>query len=63
MIETRKDIPGYGGKHQVGVYGPVQVTELTLALHAAGCEIRSIHEQNESLESYFMNLVGGGGHA
>ena len=48
---------------EADVYGPVQVTELTLALHAAGCEIRSIHEQNESLESYFMNLVGGGGHA
>ena len=48
---------------EADVYGPVQVTELTLALHAAGCEIRSIHEQNESLESYFMNLVGGGGDA
>ena len=47
---------------EADVYGPVQVTELTLALHAAGCEIRSIHEQNESLESYFINLVGGGSH-
>ena len=45
------------------VYGAASVTEMTLALHAAGCTVESIHEHDESLESYYMNLVGGGGDA
>ena len=46
---------------EADVYGASSVTELTLALHAAGCEVKNIHEHDESLESYYMNLVGGGG--
>ena len=48
---------------EADVYGTSSVTELTLALHGAGCEVKTIHEHDESLESYFMNLVGGGGDA
>ena len=44
---------------EADIYGAPSVTELTLALHAAGCEIKNIHEHDESLESYYMNLVGG----
>ena len=44
---------------EADVYGAPSVTELTLALHAAGCEIKNIREHDESLESYYMNLVGG----
>ena len=44
---------------EADVYGAPSVTDLTLALHAAGCELKSIHEHDESLESYYMNLVGG----
>ena len=44
---------------EADVYGVPSVTELTLALHAAGCEIKNIREHDESLESYYMNLVGG----
>ncbi|MDE7011162.1 MAG: ATP-binding cassette domain-containing protein [Oscillospiraceae bacterium] len=44
---------------EADVYGAPSVTELTLALHAAGCEVKNIHEHDESLESYYMNLVGG----
>ena len=32
------------------------------ALEAEGCELLSAHERDESLESYFVNLVGGGSH-
>jgi len=46
---------------EADVYGGVSVTDLTLALHAAGCDIKSIHAHDESLESYYMGLVGGGG--
>ena len=45
------------------VYGELSVTELTLALHQAGCEIKNIHEMNETLESYYMDLMGGGARA
>ena len=45
------------------VYGEVSVTGLTIALHQAGCEVQNIREHDESLESYYMNLIGGGRHA
>ncbi len=47
---------------QADVYDASSVTALTLALHDAGCEVRNIHEHDESLESYFMSLVGGEEH-
>ena len=44
---------------EADIYDAPSVTELTLALHNAGCEVKNIHEHDESLESYYMNLVGG----
>ena len=41
------------------VYDAPSVTELTLALHNAGCEVKNIREHDESLESFYMSLVGG----
>ena len=41
------------------VYSGVGITKLALALDKEGCEIRSIQEREESLEGYFMSLVGG----
>ena len=32
----------------------------TLALAEESCEVLSMQERNESLESYYINLVGGG---
>ena len=48
---------------QADVYAKLNVSQLTLALAKEGCEVLSIEERDESLESYFVNLVGGGGHA
>ena len=42
------------------IYAKLNISELTHALDAAGCELRSLTEHDESLESYFMGLVGGG---
>lgn len=42
------------------IFGNVSITDLTLCLADQGCEIRSVHERDESLENYYMNLVGGG---
>ncbi len=45
------------------LYGEINITQLTLALHDAGCEVKSLTEREESLESFYLNLVGGDGHA
>ena len=45
------------------VYARLNVSQLTLALAKEGCELLSIEERDESLESFYINLVGGGGHA
>lgn len=42
------------------IFAAVNVTELTLALAEENCQIVSLAERDESLESYFINLVGGG---
>ena len=48
---------------QADVYAKLNVSQLTLALAKENCEVLSIEERDESLESYFVNLVGGGNHA
>lgn len=48
---------------EADVYGEVNITELTLALRDENCDILSIHERDESLESYYINLIGGGSNA
>lgn len=41
------------------IFGEIDVTELTLKLHNNHCNIKTIHERNEGLESFYVNLVGG----
>ncbi len=48
--------------HQADIFSRVSVTKLAAALAAEGCEILSMEERDESLESYFVNLVGGASH-
>lgn len=45
------------------VFAKLPVSQLTLALAKEGCEVLSIEEKDESLESYFVSLVGGDRHA
>ena len=42
------------------IYGEVKLSALVLALAKENCELISSHEQDENLETYFINLVGGG---
>ena len=44
------------------VYAKINISQLTLALAKEGCEVLSIEEKDESLEGYFVSLVGGGSH-
>lgn len=52
LSETRAD-----------VYARVNISKLTLALAEEGCEILSLEEKDESLESYFVSLIGGASNA
>lgn len=40
------------------VFGNVQVTQLVDALSRKGCIVMNIREMDESLESFYMNLIG-----
>lgn len=44
------------------VYTEVPVSRLALALDREGCEIFSLQERDENLESYYMELIGGAAH-
>lgn len=48
---------------QADVFAQLNISQLALALAKENCELLSAQERDESLESYFVNLVGGGGHA
>lgn len=44
------------------IYAEVHISRLALALDREHCELISVHEHDESLESYYVNLVGGDHH-
>lgn len=45
------------------VFGKWDVTEMVLALEAEDCKVLALTEKDESLESYYINLMGGESHA
>lgn len=47
---------------QAEIYGSISVTDLVEALSANGCVISNLHEREEGLESYYINLIGGTQH-
>lgn len=44
---------------KINIFGEVKVADIVLKLYNRNCVIDNIHEQEESLENYYMNLVGG----
>ncbi|MEE5994043.1 MAG: ABC transporter ATP-binding protein [Oscillospiraceae bacterium] len=44
------------------VYAKPNITQLSFALAKDGCEVLSVEEHDESLESFYISLVGGGSH-
>ena len=45
------------------IYAEIPVTALVSAIERENCAVISLREQDESLESFYMNLIGGGQHA
>ncbi|WP_295091023.1 ATP-binding cassette domain-containing protein [Ruminococcus sp.] len=58
-------LDGMGAEYRVyspneaDIFTPIQVTPLVLALNEKNCFVNSMSEHHESLENYFMGLVGG----
>ncbi len=44
---------------EADIYGEINIAKLIVKLSQNGCNVLSINEKDESLESYFINLVGG----
>ena len=44
------------------IYAKMSITELAAALAGENCELLNVTEKDESLESYYVNLVGGDRH-
>jgi ABC-2 type transport system ATP-binding protein len=47
---------------EADIYGDINITSLAIALNRENCVINSAHERDESLENYYINLVGGTHH-
>lgn len=48
---------------EADIFAKVRVSQLAAALEKVNCEIISMYERDEDLESYFVSLVGGGRYA
>ena len=46
-------------EQEADIYGSRNITDLTVALAGENCEIRRMTEHDETLESYYINLMGG----
>lgn len=46
--------------NEADVFAKINVSKLTLTLSEEDCEVISMQERDESLESYYISLVGGG---
>ena len=49
--------------NEADIFGSPNITNLALALASQDCNVKSIYARDESLENYFMNLVGGDSNA
>ena len=45
---------------EADVFATIKISQLTLELAKVNCEVISMQEKDESLESYYISLVGGG---
>lgn len=48
--------------HTADVFAKLSVSKLVLEMEKVNCEIISMQERDESLESYYVNLLGGAAH-
>ncbi len=46
--------------NRINIYQKINISDFTIDLSKLNCTITEFHEKEETLESYFMNLIGGG---
>lgn len=62
-------LDGLGAEYKIlsdseaDIFAEISVSRLVEALAGEGCELRTLREHDESLESFYMSLVGGERHA
>ena len=49
-------------EHTADIFDKINISQLTMSLAKENCELISVQERDESLESYYVSLVGGIGH-
>ena len=59
VMEERKTEYQILSESTADIYADLNLTELVTALLKEGCELFSVREREESLESYYVNLLGG----
>ncbi|MBO5337234.1 MAG: ATP-binding cassette domain-containing protein [Lachnospiraceae bacterium] len=62
VLDKRKLDYKVVSEQTVDIFAKINVSGLAMALMEEGCELLSIKERDESLESYYVSLVGGGSH-
>lgn len=62
VLDRRKAEYAVTSDTEADVFGNFDVTDLVMALAEENCRVKRITQQDESLESYYINLVGGGSH-
>ena len=62
VLEERKLSYKVLSQTEADIYEKVNVSQLVLALEKENCEVLSMQEKDESLESYYVSLVGGATH-
>lgn len=48
------------GDSTINIYDSIKISDFTIALANRNCDITEFHEKEESLENYYINLIGGG---
>ncbi len=61
-LDERRIEYAVASEYEADVFGKWSVTDLVQALSKQGCTVNKITERDESLESYYINLIGGGSH-
>ena len=62
VLEERKLSYKVLSQTEADIYEKVNVSQLVRALDIENCEVLSMQEKDESLESYYVSLVGGASH-